>query len=124
MSGFYCFNQYNSGGSFDFDPITGITRNVIIEGISMEGIINRAEDLGIYFDGCDSGRDCPCCGDRWYRPWDDDMDTEPKVYGTPVADFNSLMQWMPEGAEVCVHYLDGRKEWFGAGTKPTSLFSH
>jgi hypothetical protein len=21
----------------------------------------------VYFDGVDSGDDCPCCGDRWYR---------------------------------------------------------
>ena len=26
-----------------------------------------AESIGIYFDGVSAGKDCACCGDRWYR---------------------------------------------------------
>ena len=25
------------------------------------------EHSSIYFDGCEDGKDCECCGDRWYR---------------------------------------------------------
>ena len=38
-----------------------------------------AEQNGVYFDGCQEGLDCPCCGDRWSSAWgvEPDMDDAP-----------------------------------------------
>lgn len=112
---FYEFNQNNSGGSFVFDGDAGITHFVIIEAESVEAACERAEGIGIYFDGCDDGRDCPCCGDRWYRPWSNEGDSEPMLYDTPlseyVVDFPFFL-WMAPNPEVFVHYADGRVEGF------------
>lgn len=62
---FYTFNQNNSGGGFDFDAKRGISRYVIISADSTEDAIKRAEKIGLYFNGVESGDDCECCGDRW-----------------------------------------------------------
>lgn len=64
-SKFYEFRQNNSGGSFDIG--NGLGRVVWIEALSADDANNRAEAVGIYFDGCEKQRDCECCGDRWYR---------------------------------------------------------
>jgi hypothetical protein len=109
---FYHFDQNNSGGHFDFDERHGITANVIIEAVNAQQANNRAEDIGIYFDGCSTGRDCHCCGDRWYEADETDANSEPSVHGGPVAEVYEGITWMEEGKETCVHYLDGRKEWF------------
>ena len=69
---FYHFRQNNSGGDFTIDDIIGIGPHVYIQANSVEEAMERAEKLGIYFNGCDSGRDCSCCGDRWSEPWDSD----------------------------------------------------
>lgn len=108
MSKFYDFNQNNSGGGFDFNEEAGITHHVIIEANSEDQAIARAVAIGIYFDGCEDGTDCPCCGDRWSTPWGGD--DEPQVYGQPFKK-HTMHKWMAEGKEICVHYLDGRKEW-------------
>lgn len=65
MAMFYHFSQNNSGGSFDFDKNDGITHHVVIEAVSAESANKKLQDIGGYFDGCDTGRDCSCCGDRW-----------------------------------------------------------
>lgn len=72
MSKFYDFNQNNSGGSFYIDDKKGLGPRVWIEADTIEGAINRAERLGIYFDGVRTGSDCPCCGDRWHEPEEND----------------------------------------------------
>lgn len=108
---FYHFSQNNSGGSFDFDEIAGITHNVIVEATDYEHANMLAERIGIYFDGY---RDCPCCGNRWYSQgsYSDGYDV-PSIYGEPVDSKVVMTAWMPPGKETVVHYLDGRKEWFG-----------
>jgi hypothetical protein len=58
------FNQNNSGGKFTYSK--NLADHVWIEADNPRHANIIAEDLGIYFDGCDTGRDCPCCGDRWY----------------------------------------------------------
>jgi hypothetical protein len=63
---FFEYRQNNSGGSFDIDD--NLTVRVIVEAKDQEQAIQIGENLGIYFDGCDKDMDCPCCGDRWYRP--------------------------------------------------------
>lgn len=74
---FYFFNQNNSGGSFDVTD--KLCHRVIIEASNVDEAIDIAENMGIYFDGCATGSDCECCGDRWYRP--DDGHGFPYAYG-------------------------------------------
>lgn len=108
---FYTYNQNNSGGSFSLDEVAGITHYVIVEAYSADDANERAENIGLYFDG---DGDCPCCGDRWYSQWSDkDGDPEPMIYGEPASAYVGTFEWMPPGKEIVVHYLDGRKEWFG-----------
>ena len=59
---FYHYDQNNSGGVFKEPAL-----NVFIEASSHEEADAVAEANGLYFDGVDEGRDCPCCGDRWSR---------------------------------------------------------
>jgi hypothetical protein len=72
---FYEISQNNSGGSFIVDD--KLCHRLFIEAESSDEASSIAEDLGCYWDGCDTGYDCPCCGDRWYRPWlNDGIDLE------------------------------------------------
>ena len=106
---FYHFNQNNSGGSFHFNEEKGITHHVVIESDNASQANYDAEEIGIYFDGYG---DCECCGNRWY-PVDDYNGKEfPHVFGKKVTENILLYGWMEPGKEVCVHYKDGRKEWF------------
>jgi len=72
------YRQNNSGGSFRFDKKKGISVYVWVEAEDAAAADKRAEDIGLYFNGCDSGCDCPCCGDRWYGKggWCQDMGVE------------------------------------------------
>lgn len=110
---FFHYSQNNSGGGFDFDEATGITHHVVIEAKTAAEANSLAEQKGLYFDGCDSGRDCPCCGDRWGCASDTDGTPEPTVYGRPANAYASASVWMKPGHEIAVHYKDGRTVWFG-----------
>lgn len=116
MSKFYEFKQNNTGGSFVISEPEGLTVHVIIEADNADEANAIAEQKGIYFDGCDSGNDCPCCGDRWYRVCEGDGSVKPSVYGDALEENRSihLYGWAPEGMEICVHYKNGSIEWFGA----------
>ena len=114
MTKFWTFRQNNSGGSFDFNKERGISVEVIIEANTADEASARAQDIGLYFDGCANGQDCPCCGDRWYDSTSYDKgDPAPSHYNTPIilnqpmpkTDFGH--KWM-DGAEGYIHYLDGR----------------
>ena len=61
---FYCFGQNNTGGFFEGAPV------LLVEAASAAEAEALAEQAGAYFDGVASGRDCECCGDRWYRDAD------------------------------------------------------
>lgn len=63
---FYQFDQNNSYGIFDVDD--KVCPIIIIEADTESEAIEKGLDLGIYFDGCNKGIDCPCCGDRWVTP--------------------------------------------------------
>jgi len=63
---FYEFTQNNSGGSWVTDE--HLAHRVVIEANNEEEAMEKAQSLGVYFDGCSSGQDCGCCGDRWNRP--------------------------------------------------------
>jgi len=61
---------------------------VIVEADTAEKANNRAEKIGIYFNGCEDNLDCECCGDRWYEQYDDtDGDPTPMVYERPFELF-------------------------------------
>lgn len=116
MAQWFEFYQNNSGGSFDYDEEQGITHFVIIEAESRDKAIDRAEEIGLYFDGCDAGMDCDCCGDRWYRGFGEGSEY-PTVYGQDIRKDGGFVDswdgWMKEGREVAIHPLNGLIEWYG-----------
>jgi hypothetical protein len=61
---FFEYNQNNSGGSFDADD--KVTHRLYIEAEDSNKADRIAQGLGVYFNGCENGMDCECCGDRWY----------------------------------------------------------
>lgn len=67
---YYKYQQNNSGG--DYIQNEDVDEVVIIEASSAEEANSIAESVGIYFDGCATDTDCACCGDRWYRTYEDD----------------------------------------------------
>lgn len=62
---FYEYRQNNSGGRFLAPAV-----RVFVEADTPDEADTIAEWNGLYFDGVDGGRDCPCCGDRWCRAYD------------------------------------------------------
>jgi hypothetical protein len=112
---FYTYYQNNSFGQMMLSEPEGLTHYVIIEADSAEEADARAEasDINMYFDGVEKGLDCPCCGDRWSRQYGDGTE-EPRIYGKPATDYStSWSAYMPKGKEICIHYADGRVEWYG-----------
>ena len=59
----YEISQNNSGGSFDVDD--KLCHRLFIQAPSEARALGIAEELGVYWNGCETGRDCSCCGDRW-----------------------------------------------------------
>lgn len=107
---YYTLAQNNSGGSFDFNEEYGITYFIIIECDSKYDIEKRIEEI---LDYPNRGGDCPCCGDRWDSfIWDDELSEEPQVYGRPIEKTINKYFGFEAGKQICIHYKDGRKEWF------------
>ena len=104
---FFKFNQNNSGGSFVIDDKRGLGVNVWIEAANAEDANDHAERVGIYFNGCDDGTDCPCCGDRWYPKWSNDAG-EDRPHIDDKWDFN----W---DDTVYAHAIDGTIHRFRNG---------
>ena len=100
---FYHFNQNNSGGRFV--RTEALDHHVFIEAASQDEAVAKAESIGIYFDGCDSGSDCPCCGDRWSVPYGDPT-AQPEVYGEVVGRLSTKREL--EKHSIVVHFADGR----------------
>ena len=100
---FYTFIQNNSGGSFNISKTEGICETVIIEAIDADEANHRAENIGLYFDGCENDMDCDCCGDRWYKTYDGDGTETPEFYGEKIeyAVGSSYRKY------CFVHYLNG-----------------
>lgn len=98
---FYAFRQNNSGGGFDYEPVTGIAVNVIIEATSAEDANERAEVIGLYFDGYG---DCECCGNRWHE-----VDESEGTWGPTILGKDALTTG--DGETVVVHFMDGTKQW-------------
>jgi hypothetical protein len=108
---FYNYRQNNSGGSFDLNQ--DVNYMVIIEAPTAEAANERAESIGIYFNGCDVGRDCSCCGDRWSKVFSDDSTETPTIYGEPAQDYWFNEHWPSRwGADqaIIIYYQDAPKE--------------
>lgn len=104
MGKFFTYRQNNSGGSFEVDDKVDVY--VIIEAESAVQANSIADDIGIYFDGCEKGLDCECCGDRWAEVDESDGREVPMIYSYPVSEYQSYV--LRRTAKV--HYLDGRIE--------------
>ena len=94
----YC--QNNSGGYFDINPDRGIGPRVWIEAPDAAAADSIAGSKGVYFDGCDDGLDCSCCGDRWYG-------AHGKGERKPEIDKDYDFDWHDK---VYLHHADGRIE--------------
>jgi hypothetical protein len=87
----YILTQNNSGGFYELPEWTGPSelggvcayygwQDQPVDVWVMAGDSWEAEGLaqkyaGVYFNGVEKGRDCDCCGDRWYsaEEWDEEM---------------------------------------------------
>ena len=81
----YTFSQNNSGGTFHTDETKGIAVYVIIQAPNAVVANTIAIGKGLYFNGCESGEDCSCCGDRWYPADETDATEAPMIYGKEVV---------------------------------------
>ena len=88
---FFTYRQNNTGGSF-----SGPALYVIVEAINASDADVRAEMNGVYFNGCDSGSDCECCGDRWYTTYGEG-DAVPTVGATALSEMDEQkLKWDSE----------------------------
>lgn len=110
---FYQLCQNNSGGSFDVDD--RVCHRLFIEAPNVQVAIMIAESLGCYWNGCDNGIDCECCGDRWYAPDESDATTFPcdgyddEIFNTPEEYCQMLADKYGETTPDCrIFYMDGK----------------
>src|SRR5579863_9923263 len=99
---FFEYSQNNSGGHFDIDDAAGIGVYVIIEAENNVDADRKAQDIGLYFNGCDDEIDCSCCGDRWYKTYFEGDDI-PMYRGTEVTKDNYENGW----GDLYIHYANG-----------------
>lgn len=100
---FYTYSQNNSGGVFKKSDKEGICEYVIIEALTAKKANKRAIEIGLYFDGCESGNDCSCCGDRWNKADERDGYNTPCIYGQDLTNVEKTVFM-----ENCfIHYLKG-----------------
>jgi hypothetical protein len=105
---FYEYRQNNTFGTFTINMDVNV--HVIIEASSVKQANERAESVGLYFDGCADGMDCPCCGDRWYATWDqDEGDEVPSSSGKPLENIHP--EWVKAKDSVVIHYDDGSRQY-------------
>lgn len=104
----YTFIQNNSYGRFHYKPEEGIGYAVIVEATSAAHANERAEQIGLYFNGIRDGRDCACCGDRWYTVYTDAGEEFPMIYNTKVRPIKEgekpLKDW---GIDAYMHKING-----------------
>jgi hypothetical protein len=84
----FLFDQNNSGGGFELDD--KLCHRLVLE-----------EVTEVYFDGVEDGRDCECCGDRWYGCEEVEHDN-PLEYLQSLAD---MYGWTVP--DVRIFYMDG-----------------
>lgn len=99
----YEYDQNNSGGEW-LKPAV----HVFIQAEDGGEADARAATVGIYFDGCSDGRDCSCCGDRWYSSEYKKGSDAPTVYGALAASYVSVWE-SPGIPSVLLYASDGTK---------------
>lgn len=102
---FYEFRQNNSGGVLENNLLS-----VIVEASSPD----EAREIAlihtpVYFNGCDDGTDCPCCGDRW-SDYLNEGHSQPAMYGETDKDKWNSSIWKPGTVSVKIYYKDGKVE--------------
>lgn len=115
---FYTYVQNNSYGVFDVND--NVKHYVIIEADSAKEADEKAESIGLYFDGVKKDIDCPCCGDRWDKADDPDFGIngkkKPEIWGRSVLEyFKENGKFLKE--EAIVYYKDGKVEVFSTKAK-------
>lgn len=117
---FYDYRQNNSGGWFDIRPEDGISVHIIIEADSHWEANEKAENLGLYFNG---ESDCRCCGYRWCEASVYDGDDVPSIYGAAVHGGGArISRWARPLPEGFIHYKDGRMEAVWTDDERTGLY--
>jgi hypothetical protein len=87
----YKLTQNNSGGSFDVDK--KICHRLFVEAVSENDAVLKFENLGVYWDGVDSGIDCSCCGNRWSKYGIDLVDL-PRLSKLYEKTFNTIEDYV------------------------------
>jgi hypothetical protein len=106
-SKFFQYRQNNSGGHFITKD--GLDVIVVVEAIDYLHANAIAENKGLYFYGCSSGRDCSCCGDRWYEQWDYEKGSAKEFEDKTLKQMETAMvNGYEYGQHFVVYYLDGR----------------
>ena len=100
---FYTFFQNNPSGEWHYH----MGYAVVIEAEDAEQANEKAEEIGIYFDGTKCGRDCPCFGDRWDRV---DEHCAVELEGLEKRKEELKLYQKGFGMESYVRYNDGRVE--------------
>jgi hypothetical protein len=115
---FYDYRQNNSGGGFDIDHDKGIGHYVIIEATDAADADRRAENIGVYFEGTYEGRDCECCGDRWYNTNGEGTE-EPSLYGDSLdSALKEIKSLLYEDKYLFIHRIAGEIEKIHLERKP------
>jgi hypothetical protein len=109
---FYTFRQNNSFGIVDQDDHLDFV--VIIESDSEHEAIQKALNIGIYFDGVDEGLDCACCGDRWSQS-DIECNDTPMIYDIPIDKFHPYR----DGLHAIIHHTNGKVVKLPLGRDPS-----
>ena len=106
----YQYTQNNSGGSMDVNE--RLSHYVLVQARDSVHADERAEQIGIYFNGVEDGMDCECCGDRWYPNSGNRYGDEvPLVYGKSPED-EELVRIYPIGCDEPVSIADSlKKSW-------------
>jgi hypothetical protein len=110
---FFTFTQNNSGGAFIRND--DVSHFVIIEAFSSEEADSKAEKIGVYFDGCNTGRDCNCCGDRWSRAYEGE--DVPLIYGQLPETYNDIFCKNKSDSYCVIYFLDDGKKIFRGRAK-------
>jgi hypothetical protein len=106
---FYTYSQNNSGGSFKVN--SDVTQYVIIEADNHNDANEKAEFIGLYWNGVDEGNDCECCGDRWFPSYAAAGTKKPEIYcEDPALHANAFAK---TGEPYChVYFLNGSKQTY------------
>lgn len=107
---FFTFRQSNPGGFYQDE----MPNYLIVEAPSSDFANFAAEKQGVYFDGCQTGQDCPCCGNRWGRVYSGDGTDNPQIYGEKVELDQTVYndEWESNDSVRVVRWTESIREEF------------